>query len=315
MSTPLFASKTKAVSFFPAFHCFIIPIESLLIPSHLQLIKMSKEVLRSAVSSRCSAAVIADTAAFAPPPASPSKLKATAGGSAGAADAPPPRPPHLPPCNGGTLLRLHLAQLTSAFLQVRLYTCPLRMPCHLFFYYFLMLLLQPFQPYLNTVATPGLPLPVLLPFRPSNFLQVPNSNRNLVKVATFNFSCFLQSLCADSLHSQFKASAAPPHPPTLPPFMTLPFSLRKRASQQFQHSTSAFWQLPISAAGFFSGAVLFSRYRIPPFRPTCNLHFAKLRCAPFLPDVACTRVRYQGCCLLFPRTSCSRCWRRWATCS
>ena len=180
MSTPIFSSKAKAVrppsctrrrshslSFFFA---MTVPPP----PTPLQVVKMPKEVLRSAITSRCSAAVVADAAAAAPPPASPSKLKAPAGeGGRGVAPdttAPPPRPPHMPPCNGGTLLRLHLAQLTSAFLQA---TAPRSFfVCFCVVPYTPSICLQPFQPYLNAVATPGLPLPVLQPFRPSAFMQV-----------------------------------------------------------------------------------------------------------------------------------------------
>jgi hypothetical protein len=84
----------------------------------LQVVKMPKEVLHSAVTSRCSTAVAAATTQ---PPPSDSKVSASMLGAAAAAaaDGPLPRPPHLPPCSGGTLLRLHLAQLTSAFLQAR----------------------------------------------------------------------------------------------------------------------------------------------------------------------------------------------------
>ena len=230
LSTPLFASKAKSVSpnshplpaacFYhsqPTFRSFLYA---------LQVIKMPKEVLSSALNSRCSAAVLADAAAATPPPSSPSKLKAPAGaglgGAAAAVDALPPRPPHMPPCNGGTLLRLHLAQLTSAFLQASASPHHTHPPlastcgsCNA-----MLQLLQPFQPYLNTVASPGLPLPVLQCFRPSVFLQALGTNLHITQLL-FLMYFFAQALCPDSLHPLFKVRTHPiPHVtchPTLHP--------------------------------------------------------------------------------------------------
>ncbi len=193
MSTPLFASKAKSVRiispalpapcFFPFSAAFTLAFFFI-----LQVIKMSKEVLCSALKSRCSAAVTAEASAATPLPSSPSKLKAPAGaglgGAAASVDAQPPRSPHIPPCNGGTLLRLHLAQLTSAFLQARASPCHLHPPpattCGSS--NAILRLLQPFQPYMNTVATPGLPLPVLQSFRPSVFQQALETNLRITSL-------------------------------------------------------------------------------------------------------------------------------------
>ena len=85
-------------------------------------------------------------------------------------------------------------------------------------------LLQPFQPYLNTVASPGLPLPVLQCFRPSVFLQALGTNLHITQLL-FLIYFFAQALCPDSLHPLFKVRTHPiPHVtchPTLHPSHTL----------------------------------------------------------------------------------------------
>ena len=146
MSTPIFSSKAKAVrppsctrrrrhSLSFSFAMTLPPP-----PTPWQVVKMPKEVLRSAIASRCSAAVVADAAAAAPPPASPSKLKAPAGeGGRGAAPdttAPPPRPPTCRPatearCCGCTWRSSHppsCRQLPPALVCFVFVLCLTRLP-------------------------------------------------------------------------------------------------------------------------------------------------------------------------------------------